>query len=264
MAVEGKGSKGGLGASGTRGRGAIGRGDMGGGGDGDVNGGVESGSGGGMQKMGGEGESGEERREQGGGETLRREAGEEQQGGEQGRGKRSHMAVGGWEGDQGERGLGGNEGKGRDTSAGAGVRRRVLEWTAGGRGGEEGETRREEEKRRRWEELEDLAERVVVGGEVCAWSERIDPSQLMATVWPRAAAMAVFRWMTGEVHSVYMMEDPVKFATCNVKGTKELFRPSGAGHVLWIPQPTDLGKTFYFVSKGKDCLNGIKATLKIT
>ncbi|CAI7774127.1 unnamed protein product [Closterium sp. NIES-53] len=76
--------------------------------------------------------------------------------------------------------------------------------------------------------------------------------------------VVMFRWMTGEVHSVYMMEDPVKFATCNVKGTKELFRPSGAGHVLWIPQPTDLGKTFYFVSKGKDCLNGIKATLKIT
>ncbi|CAI5503571.1 unnamed protein product [Closterium sp. Naga37s-1] len=165
------------------GAGARGGGDMGGGGDGDVNGGVESGSGGGMQKMGGEeGETRGGRGEDGGGETLRREAGEEQQGGEQGggkesnmavgrweggqgergeeqqggeqgRGKRSHMAVGGWEGDRGERGLGGDEGKGRDTSAGAGVRRRVLEWAGEGREvrGErqEGRRRSGEGKRRR-------------------------------------------------------------------------------------------------------------------
>ncbi|CAI5484883.1 unnamed protein product [Closterium sp. Yama58-4] len=76
--------------------------------------------------------------------------------------------------------------------------------------------------------------------------------------------VVMFRWLSGQVHSVYIMEDPVKYATCNVKGTKELFRPSGAGHVFWIPQPSDLGRTFYFVSKGKDCLNGMKTTLKVT
>jgi hexosaminidase len=37
---------------------------------------------------------------------------------------------------------------------------------------------------------------LILGGESCMWAETVDPSDLMNTVWPRAAAVAEVQYST--------------------------------------------------------------------
>jgi hexosaminidase len=40
---------------------------------------------------------------------------------------------------------------------------------------------------------------LIVGGESCMWGETVDPSDLMATIWPRAAAVGEVLWSPKDI-----------------------------------------------------------------
>ena len=63
---------------------------------------------------------------------------------------------------------------------------------------------------------------LILGGESCMWGETVDPSDLMSTVWPRAAAVAEVLWTSydsvydGTNHTVDMarVEDRLETFRC--------------------------------------------------
>ncbi|XP_062511528.1 uncharacterized protein LOC134187426 [Corticium candelabrum] len=57
-------------------------------------------------------------------------------------------------------------------------------------------------------------EKLVIGGEVCAWGEYIDGSDLDSTIWPRAAAAAERLWSRRDVNDIDSMEPRLASFRC--------------------------------------------------
>ena len=55
---------------------------------------------------------------------------------------------------------------------------------------------------------------LLLGGEACMWSETVDESDLMNTVWPRAAAVAERLWTPKEKMDVEAAESRLQTFRC--------------------------------------------------
>lgn len=68
---------------------------------------------------------------------------------------------------------------------------------------------------------------LILGGESCMWGETVDPSDLDATIWPRAAAVAERLWTPLAKMNVEAAEDRLQTFRCILEG-----RGIGAAPVL--------------------------------
>jgi hexosaminidase len=55
---------------------------------------------------------------------------------------------------------------------------------------------------------------LIMGGEACMWGETVDPSDLDATIWPRAAAVAERLWTPLNKMDVNAAEDRLQTFRC--------------------------------------------------
>jgi hexosaminidase len=55
---------------------------------------------------------------------------------------------------------------------------------------------------------------LIMGGESCMWGETVDPSDLDATIWPRAAAVAERLWTPLNMIDVEAAEDRLQTFRC--------------------------------------------------
>lgn len=55
---------------------------------------------------------------------------------------------------------------------------------------------------------------LILGGESCMWGETVDPSDLDATIWPRAAAVAERLWTPKELMNVDEAESRLQTFRC--------------------------------------------------